>query len=111
MLIAQTPSTSSRSASHASRQPRLPAELSPWSAQRAGVGFGVMIESISAAGFEITPPDRVSVGGHYLVEIPRSGKMPASAVCTVTSIGRFTDQARFDTAPDNNDLSDLIQRL
>src|SRR5437868_5699532 len=54
-------------------RPYLPAELSPWTDNRAGIGFGVLIESISQTEITLAKNGRITTGLQYLLEIPRPG--------------------------------------
>jgi hypothetical protein len=64
------------------RQPVV-AEISPWTSNGAGPAFGVIVENYSTTGVGLRHAERLKVGAQYLLEIPRPGQGPLSAVFTV----------------------------
>ena len=89
---------------------RLCAELSPWADRRAGVGFGVNIERLTATSLEFTHSGRLTEGVDYLVEIPRPRREPFKAICRVKSCGPV-DRAQFDTPLADDDFRELLNRM
>ena len=89
---------------------KLSAELSPWQGDRAGVGFGVLVQSISGSFVELDACDRIALGQQYLLEIPRPGQKALSEVCTVTRTG-VVIRAEFDTPLADDDYRELSDRL
>jgi len=89
---------------------KLSAELSPWTGDRAGVGFGVSVLSINSGFVELEPCDRIALGQQYLLEIPRPGCKALSEVCTVTRTGELI-RAEFETPLADDDYRELSARL
>jgi hypothetical protein len=59
------------------------AEMSPWENDRAGTAFGVVLEDFSTTGVGIRHTARLKAGGQYLLEVPRPGTTPLTALLTV----------------------------
>ena len=81
---------------------RCNAEISEWFGDRAGAAFGVVVDDISTAGVRLLHDDRLTVGGRYLLEIPRPRRAPLAVLLTVVRCAEHDGGGLFDVhlAPD-----------
>ncbi len=90
------------------------AELSPWTNEKAGISFGVTIVAFTRNAVDIIDNSRLTLGHHYLLEIPRAGQEPIIMVCEITRTGRWKARAEFEmplTDPDHEDLESRLRNM
>jgi hypothetical protein len=92
----------------------LNAELSPWTNEKAGISFGVTIVALTRNAVDIINNHRLTLGHHYLLEIPRAKQDPIITVCEITRTGQWKARANFEmplTDPDHEDLESRLRNM